>query len=72
MEISIRAQQPKGVKINPNLIQTFEFFWSRGYNAYTTHNSHRLVNKDEVERIINGGEDTLYGDTFLFIDDGVH
>jgi FkbM family methyltransferase len=72
MEISIQAQQPKGLKINPNLLGTFEAFWSRGYKAYTTHNSHRLVTRDEIEAIINGGADTLYGDTFLFLDDAVH
>jgi FkbM family methyltransferase len=72
MEISIRAQQPKGVRINPKLLQTFEVFWSKGYKAYTTHNSNRLVTRDEVQAIINGGPDTLYGDTFLFLDEDIH
>jgi FkbM family methyltransferase len=72
IEISIRAQQPTGQSINPNLLQTFEMLWLRGYKAYTTHNSHRLVSKEEVCAIISGGEDTLYGDTFLFLDEEVH
>ena len=54
------------------LLETFEVFWSRGYKAYTTHNSFRLVTKDEIEFIVNGGSDTLYGDTFLFLDEEVH
>ena len=72
MEISIQAQQPKGMYINPTLLQTFEAFWSRGYKAYTTHNSHRLVTRHEVEAIVDGGPDTLYGDTFLFLDEDIH
>lgn len=69
MEVSIQAQQPKGQKINPNLLKTFEVFWDRGYKAYTTHNTHRLVTRDEIESIVNGGKDSLWGDTFLFIDE---
>lgn len=69
MEISVQAQQPKGQKINPNLLKTFDEFWNRGYQAYTTHNSHRLVTRDEIEFIVNGGKDSLWGDTFLFIDE---
>jgi FkbM family methyltransferase len=72
MEISIQAQQPKGIYINPTLLQTFDVFWSRGYKAYTTHNSNRLVTREEVEAIVNGGPDTLYGDTFLFLDEEIH
>ena len=72
MEISIQAQQPRGQRINPNLLETFEPFWSRGYKAYTTHNSHRLVTRGEVEAIVNGGPDTLYGDTFLFLHEESH
>lgn len=72
MEISIQAHQPKGQSINPNLLETFELFWSRGYKAYTTHLSHRMVTRDEVESIVNGGADTLFGDTFLFLHEETH
>ena len=72
MEISIQAQQPKGQRINPNLLETFEPFWAKGYKAYTTHHSHRLVTRDEVEAIVNGGADTLCGDTFLFLHEDTH
>lgn len=72
MEISIQAQQPRGIRINPALLQTFEIFWSRGYKAYTSHNSNRHVTREEVKAIVNGGPDTLFGDTFLFIDEEIH
>lgn len=72
MEISIQAQQPRGQKINPNLLETFEPFWSRGYKAFTTHHSHRLVTREEVQEIVNGGADTLCGDTFLFLHEEAH
>lgn len=67
MEISVQANQPRGRNINPHLLSIFERFWSRGYEAWTTHFEHRLVTREEVERIVDGGKDTLWGDTFLFI-----
>lgn len=67
IEISVRAHQPDGVSINPNLLSTFDYFWSRDYEVWTTHMSNRKVSREEVENIISGGEDTLFGDTFLFI-----
>lgn len=72
MEISIRAHQPDGIKINPHLLETFTAFWDRGYAAWTTHRECRLVDRDEVQNIIDGGEDTLFGDTFIFVDRNEH
>ncbi len=72
MEISVRANQPDGVSFNPDLLTTFEFFWNRGYEAWTTHNQNRVVTRDEVQKIMDGGKDTLHGDTFLFIDREIH
>jgi len=72
MEISVRANQPGGVSINPDLLATFEKFWSRGYVAWTTHNQNRVVTRSEVQEIASGGKDTIHGDTFLFIDEEVH
>lgn len=72
VEISVRANQPDGVRINPDLLDTFEIFWSRGYQAWTTHNSHRLITEEEVKNIIAGGKDTIFGDTVLFLDRNVH
>lgn len=72
IEISVRAHQPDGVQINPNLLSTFDYFWSRGYEVWTTHMSNRKVSREEVEAIISGGEDTLFGDTFLFVHPETH
>ncbi len=71
VEISISAHQP-GSRRNPNLLSTFEEFWSRGYQAWTTHKENRIVTKDEIEKIISTGIDTLWADTFLFIDKNEH
>jgi len=70
MEILVSAHQPKDQRINPNLLSTFQEFWDRGYEAWTTHKQNRIVTKDEIESIIAGGEDTIWGDTFLFIQEG--
>lgn len=72
MEVSVRAHQPDGVTINPNLSTTFEQFWSRGYEAWTTHKVNRKVTKEEIDTIVNGGKDTLFADTFLFIHPETH
>lgn len=68
MEISISVNQPKGQRINPDLMFVFNEFWSRGYEVWTTHSEYRIVKKKEVQAIIDGGNDTLWGDTFLFFD----
>jgi len=72
MEISVRAHQPDGVHINPNLLSTFEYFWSRGYEAWTTHNENRQVCYQEVKNIVDGAEDKIFADTFLFIHPETH
>lgn len=72
IEISIRAHQPDGVEINPHLLETFSALWDRGYVAWTTHNQCRTVDIDEVQKILHGGDDTLFGDTFIFVDREEH
>lgn len=72
MEISVQVNQPKGIKINPNLLSIFQEFWERGYESWTTHNQNRIVTYDEIEKIIAGGEDTIWGDTILFINKEKH
>lgn len=67
VEISVQAHQPKYRKLNPDLLEVFETFWSRRYEAWTTHKEHRIVTRKELESIVAGGDDTLYGDTFLFV-----
>ena len=68
MEISIFEHQPKGIKINPNLLSTFQMFWERGYIARTANIENRVVLSDELNQIIKTGVNTLHTHNFLFIE----
>ena len=70
VEIAISEHQPKGIKINPNLLATFEIFWDKGYEGWTADNFLRLVSPNEVEAIVRSGKDTLRTHNFLFIERG--
>jgi len=70
MEISISEHQPKGISINPNLLSTFQIFWSHGYDAWTADRQCRIIHHDEIEQIVNTGIDTLHTHNFLFIEKG--
>ena len=66
IEININEHWPDGIKINPNLLSTFQMFWDYGYVAKTANKENRLVTKAEIEGIINTGFDTLNTHNFLF------
>jgi len=70
VEITISKHQPEGIKINPNLLSTFEIFWDKGYEAWTAGNRIRNINSEEIESIIKNGTDTILTDNFLFIEKG--
>ncbi len=70
VEISISEHQPKGVYINPNLLSTFQIFWDRGYEAWTANKQSRLINPDEIKKLIRSGKDTIHTHNFLFIEKG--
>jgi FkbM family methyltransferase len=68
MEISITEHQPKGIRINPNLLTTFEIFWNRNYEAWTADKECRSINLEEIKEIVSTGQDTIHTHNFLFID----
>lgn len=70
IEISVSEHQPTMVTINPNLLATFQIFWDMGYEAWTADKHWRLVHFDEIERIVDGGTDTLSTHNILFIEKG--
>jgi len=70
IEITVSENQPEGVHLNPHLRNTFQFFWDRGYEAWTADRQCRLVCPDEVERVAIGGLDTFSTHNFLFIEKG--
>jgi len=68
VEISVGSHQPKGMKINPFILQTFEIFWSRGYKSITADSCLREITKDEIIKIIETQFDTLGSHNFLFFE----
>jgi FkbM family methyltransferase len=70
VEISVSEHLPGGLPINPELVDTFQEFWSRGYEAWTTTRPYRLVTREEVREIAVSGKDTLKTHNFLFVESG--
>jgi succinoglycan biosynthesis protein ExoA len=70
VEISVSEHQPYNTAINPHLLTTFQFFWERGYEAWTAEKHLRLVHPDELESIAISGKDSLFTHNFLFIEKG--
>lgn len=64
IESCICEHLPEGEKINAQLVQTFDIFWSRGFLAYTIDETARLVTRAMIQRTLNTGADDL--DTQFF------
>lgn len=67
VEITVTEHWPGGVKINPNLLSTFQLFWDHGYEAKTANKENRIVTKIEIENIVRSEIDTLNVHNFLFL-----
>ena len=72
IEISGEEHQPQGIKINPNLLATFEKFWSRGYESVSADHLLRKISKEEVRHILENQLDTLGTHNFLFYEIGTN
>ncbi|WP_164100403.1 FkbM family methyltransferase [Candidatus Laterigemmans baculatus] len=70
VEISVTEHLPVGLEINPNLLSTFEIFWSQGYEAWTVDAECRIVLRSELEKIVETGIDTIRTHNFLFLEQG--
>jgi len=70
VEISVGEHQPRGVALNPQLLETFQVFWAGGYEAWTTSRPYRRVEPAEVRGIVASGVDTLGTHNFLFVEAG--
>ena len=66
VEITIGEHQPKGININPNLVDTFNFMFTRGYKAFTADASLRKVEMQEVRNVASSEIDTLGTHNFIF------
>jgi FkbM family methyltransferase len=70
VEICCTEHQPKGIRINPNLLQTFEKFWDKGYDSMTADRFLRAITKSEILKIIETQVDTLGVHNFIFYEKG--
>lgn len=70
IEVSIDEHFPGGVKINPNLKQTFDLFEQAGYDAWSVGPTLRALDYDEVRAIVRTGINTLTGHNFVFAEPG--
>lgn len=66
IEITINEHLPDGLKINPNLLPTFDIFYNNGYRVWVISENIREIERIEIENIVNTGIDTLYSHNFLF------
>lgn len=67
MEITVGEHLPEGIKVNPNILETFDIFWKNGYEAWTADRQQRMVTRDEIEKIAATGQDTLGTHNFVFV-----
>ena len=66
VEICITEHQPEGIKVNPDLLETFNLFWELGYHTYTCSLQERRVERSEIEAIQETGKNTLKTHNFIF------
>jgi FkbM family methyltransferase len=66
IEINVAEHHPGGTKFNPALVETFNFFWESGYEAWTAEVAPRRVNASEVEVAAKTHRDTLGVHNFIF------
>lgn len=65
VEIATTQNQPDGMLMNPNFVETFDIFFSRGYRAYTADDKQVELTSASVNLIAAGKKDmSVYN--FLF------
>jgi FkbM family methyltransferase len=71
VEITIDEHLPDGVKLNPNMVQTFEVFEKLGYGVWLVAEPLRRLRYEEVRTIAATGKNTFDSHNFLFADPAV-
>jgi FkbM family methyltransferase len=69
VEISLFEHQPIGRVTNPDFLETFKFFYDRGYRATEIGGGARELNPDDVKSMANGESDSPLTHNFLFCAD---
>lgn len=67
IEICISEHLPAGQKINAQLLDTFDLFWSHGYQSYTADGTAREITQEMIERVMHTGHDDVGTHNFMFL-----
>ena len=67
VEIWINEHQPRGIKLNPDLLETFDIFWRNGYRSWRADKSGVEITRRDVTNICEKGVVTFPTRNFLFI-----
>lgn len=67
VEICIDEHMPSGLKINPNLLETFQQFWDNGFIACEARVGLPIIQKKEIQRIVDTGQSKMTTHNFAFI-----
>lgn len=70
VEITTKENQPVGVEINPNLKETFQFFFQHGYDAFSADKAMRQITLEDVN-LASQGKLALNTYNFLFCESKV-
>ena len=69
VEINGTVNQPKGVNMNPFLLDTFEKFWSKGYKSVMAGEKLRHIDRTEIAKSVETGIDIGGSHNFLFYEE---
>jgi hypothetical protein len=70
MEITFKEHWSQEDTLNPNLIETFNFFWKNDYDSWLISDQPRIVLPNEILSMVESGIDTLIHRNFIFIEKG--
>lgn len=66
VEIAVYENQPSGISLNPNLLETFELFWQLGYQCWTVEEQYQPISRERIEAVIDGEPMQTTARNFLF------
>lgn len=53
VEIASTTNQPDGISMNPNLVDTFQLFFNKGYKAVTISKNKEVIDIKKVQGVVN-------------------
>jgi len=68
VEVAVTEHLPAGLRVDPNLLATFQAFWQEGYVALKLSPMLEQVSQEEVVAIQRAGTGTRERHNFLFVD----